>query len=114
MHSHTRLITTLTTFCLLMLTAAACRTLAVQTEAAPTYMIDVRNTISLPMIVQFDDGRGARLLGTVPAGGQERFIIAGASRAEVAILATSEDGTRSVRREIVLQPGVPVNVSLGS
>jgi len=75
-------------------------------------MVNVRNTFSDPMIVRFDDGRGPRLLGTVPAGGTERFVVASPSQPQVTIIAVSEDGGRQTSIPVTLQLGVAVTVVL--
>lgn len=98
----------------LLLAAAvvACRPVSIETEPGPAYMVDVRNRLPEAMIVQFEDGRGARMLGTVAAGATERFVIAAPDRAQITIVARNQTGSRQVRRDVVLQPGIAVPVDL--
>lgn len=105
-----RRLATLATVALLALGLAACRTARVQTEPGPVYMVDVTNRLQQPIVVQFDDGGGARLLGTVAAGGVERFVIAAPRQLQVTIIGATRDRAREVRRDVTLQPGVAIPV----
>ncbi|HWV58999.1 MAG TPA: hypothetical protein VNZ57_16215 [Longimicrobiales bacterium] len=95
-----------------IVTGSACRPLTIQTEPGPVYMVDVRNTFNEPMIVRFDDGSGARLLGTVAAGGTERFVVASPNSPSITILAVSENGGRQLSIQVQLQLGAAVPVVL--
>jgi hypothetical protein len=97
--------------CVATLTACA-RSVALDTDPGQTYAVTVVNTMPHPMIVSFDDGSGQRLLGTVPANGRERFVIAGSTSSTVSIVAHDEDETHTVRRTLVLRAGETVEVRL--
>jgi hypothetical protein len=74
---------------------ASTRSVQIGSEPGPVYSVDIRNTLSEDMIVSYDDGAGARTLGTVRAGGSERFIIASPARQNVTITARNNAGTQS-------------------
>lgn len=96
----------------LALLAACARSVEVSTPA-PTYPVEVRSTLREDALVSYDDGAGARLLGTVPAGRTERFLIAAPRAMDVRILARSTDGARSWGPiAVVLQAGVTQSVTL--
>lgn len=77
-----------------------------------SYAVNVANEMSHAMIIYVDDGETTRLLGTVAGQRQERFVIAGAARATVTIIATDEPDTHTVRRTVTLSPGYPVDVRI--
>jgi hypothetical protein len=80
----------------LVLAAAACsRAVQVGSGPAPTYPIEVRNTLSQDVIVAYDDGAGARTLGTVEAGGTERYIIASPRTMTVSITGRATSGQQT-------------------
>lgn len=80
----------------LALALAACaRSVQIGSDPGPAYAVEVRNTLDQDMIVAYDDGGGARTLGTVRAGGSERFIIASPARQSIDISARNAGGTRS-------------------
>jgi hypothetical protein len=85
---------------------------AVQSEPGPAYAIEVDNPMSHPMIVSYDDGTGAHLLGTVSAGTRGRFVITRPASQNLTILATDEARTHTVRRAVTVQQGVVTEVSL--
>lgn len=88
----------------LLLPATACaRAMAVGSEPRPVYRIDVINETAEAMIVSYDEGRGSALLGTVPAGRTDSFVIAARTTA-VVVSARNAAGTR------VLDP-IPVQLS---
>ena len=80
----------------LLLIAACARPVQIGSESGPAFAVEVRNTLGEDMIVSYDDGGGAHILGTVRAGGSERFIIAAPARQSVAITARNNAGTRTV------------------
>lgn len=92
--------------------AGCARSVALDTDPGQTYAVNVTNPMPHAMIVSFDDGSGARLLGTVGAGRTERFVIAGSANQTVSIVAHDEAETHTVRKTIVLQPGSTVEVRL--
>jgi hypothetical protein len=97
----------------LLATLGACaRGVAVQSEPGPAYAIEVDNPMSHPMIVSYDDGTGAHLLGTVSAGTRGRFVITRPASQNLTILATDEARTHTVRRAVTVQQGVVTEVSL--
>ena len=78
-----------------LLTAGCARAVEVSSGPAPTYSISVRNAVGEDAIVAYDDGSGARTLGTVQAGDTERYIIAAPRITTVAITARTASGARS-------------------
>jgi hypothetical protein len=78
---------------LLLLFAGCTRAIEVGSEPRPTYRLSVVNELPVPMIVSYSEPRGDALLGTVPAGRAEHFVIAGTAAAGVVITARSADGT---------------------
>src|SRR4051812_1628063 len=50
--------------CALLLTAGCARNVRVENEPNSGFAVQVRNTMPNPMIVSYDDGSGARILGT--------------------------------------------------
>lgn len=95
------------------LTLAGCaRSVALDTDPGEAYAIAVTNTMPHAMVVSFDDGSGTRLLGTVGANDDERFVIAGSARSTVSIIAHDEAETHTVRRTVVLRSGSTVEVTL--
>lgn len=80
----------------LLITGAACsRAVQVGSGPAPTYPIEVRNTLSQDVIVAYDDGGGARTLGTVEAGATERYIIAAPRTMTVSITGRAASGQQT-------------------
>jgi hypothetical protein len=95
---------------LLMLVTAACRAVAVTTDSAGTFAIDVHNSLGQPVSVAFDDGSAVRALGTLAAGRQERFLVVRPARLQVAIIATGEHTGQTLRRDVTLRPDGVVSV----
>lgn len=91
---------------------ACARGVTLNPETGSTYAINVVNQMSHSMIVSFDDGSSTRLLGTVGANREERFVIAGAARSTVTIVAHDEGDTHTVRRTVTLVPDGTVDVRL--
>lgn len=86
----------LRTALVIALSLAGCaRAVEVSSGPAPTYPITVRNSVGEDAIVAYDDGSGARTLGTVQAGRTERFIIAAPRAMAISISARSTSGTRT-------------------
>lgn len=83
-----------------------------ETNPERTYAIAVENPMAEAMVVSYDDGTGARLLGTVEAGQTERFVLAGAQSAEITVTAVSEDRATTIRKSVTLRPGSVVHVTL--
>ena len=109
--SRTRLIPLIALVCVVALVGCA-RSVALNTDPGEAYAVSVDNTMPHAMIVSFDDGSGARLLGTVGARQTERFVIAGSASQTVSLVAHDEGETHTVRRTVVLQPGGTVEVRL--
>jgi hypothetical protein len=80
---------------LLLLFAGCARAMEVGSEPGPTYRLAVVNQLPVPMIVSYSEPRGDALLGTVPAGGTEHFVIAGSAAARVDVTARSAYGALS-------------------
>ena len=94
-------------------TGLACaRGVTLNPETGQTYAVNVVNAMSHPMIVYVDDGDTPRLLGTVAGQRQERFVVAGAQRPTVTIIATDEADTHTVRRTVTLTPGSTIEVRI--
>jgi hypothetical protein len=72
-------------------------------DARPVYRINVDNQTGEAMIVSYDEGRGNALLGTVPAGGSDSFVIAAATTT-ITLTARNVAGTRTL-------PPIPVQLS---
>jgi hypothetical protein len=98
---------------LVALASGGCaRALAVESEARPVYRINVQNDTGEAMIVSYDEGRGAALLGTVPPGGADSFVIA-ARNPTIAVHARNAAGTRNLGPFTVqLSPTAPQLVRL--
>jgi hypothetical protein len=85
----------------------------VASDPRPTYSIEVTNESGTAMIVSYNDGRGDAILGTVTAGGTERFIIASPQSPAVTVTATNEARTHTLGPYSVrLVAGVPQPVRL--
>lgn len=85
-----------TSVLLLAFVLAACsRSVQIGSDPGPAYAVEIRNTLDQDMIVAYDDGGGPRTLGTIRAGGSERFIIASPARQSITITARNAGGSRS-------------------
>lgn len=94
-------------FALIVILLAGCvRALDVGSEPGPVYRLTVANDLTEEIIVSTGDAQGASLLGAVPAGRSETFVIAGARSAEISVTARNATGTRTVGP-------LPVMLSLG-
>lgn len=97
----------------LALAGTACApAMEVDTAPQPVQAINVINELPDAMIVWFDDGTGERLLGTVAAGSQDRFVLAGTDATTVSVVARDEAQTRTIRRTVTLRPGGVADVRL--
>jgi hypothetical protein len=98
----------------LLIAGAACsRAVEVGSGPAPTYPIEVHNTLSQDVIVAYDDGGGARTLGTVQAGATERYIIASPRTMTVSITGRATSGQQSWGPfSVDLQAGATRSVSI--
>jgi hypothetical protein len=65
----------------------------VGSEPAPVYRLSVFNDFAEAMIVSYNDGRGDRLLGAIPAGSSETFVVAAPAAAAVTVSARSTSGS---------------------
>lgn len=110
----TRVVTTLLLLLTtLVLTGTTCgRGVSIESEAGPTYGLEVRNPNAFPLTVSYDDGTGPRLLGNVGANGETRFVISRPASTTITIIATDQEGTQRVRRQVVLRLGSTEAVSL--
>jgi hypothetical protein len=84
----------------------------VESEPGPAYAVEVNNPMPYPMIVSYDDGTGAHLLGTVSAGAAGRVVITRPARQDLTIIATNEERTQTVTRAVTVQTGTVAEVSL--
>ena len=93
--------------------ATACaRGVTMNPDSEPTYAISVVNEMPHAMIVSFDDGAATRLLGTVGANREERFVLAGPNRGTITVVAHDEAETHTVRRTVTLVADGTVEVRL--
>jgi hypothetical protein len=84
----------------------------VGSEPTPVASITVENGLGEPMIVSYSDSRGEALLGTVPAGGAERFVIA-SREPSITVRARNASGNRTAGPYTVqLTPGANTPVRL--
>lgn len=97
---------------LALLLGGCMRGVAVESEPGPAYALEVINPLPQPMLVSYDDGTGVRLLGSVPANGRARFVIAQPVGLSLTVTATDERRTQSVSRVVALQPGQVTEVML--
>lgn len=92
--------------------AGCARGMHVGSEPTPVASITVENGLGEPMIVSYSDSRGEALLGTVPAGRSERFVIA-TREASVTVRARNAAGSRTAGPYTVqLTPGASTPVRL--
>lgn len=96
------------------LTIAGCaRTVTVGSDPGPAYDLTVTNSLGEDMIVSYDVGTGPAVLGTVRAGGTERFVIASETATSITVTARSGDGERtSGPYTVQLQAGTSPEVTL--
>lgn len=96
---------------LLALAATACAGASMDSHLGERYAVTVVNEMPHPMIVSVDDGHATRLLGTVAADSESRFVLDGGSTT-ITLIATDEADTHTVRRTVVLHAGRTVEVRL--
>ena len=97
----------------LVLTGTTCgRGVSIESEAGPTYGLEVRNPNDFPLTVSYDDGTGPRLLGNVGANSGTRFVISRPASTTITIIGTDREGTQRARRQVTLRPGSSEVVSL--
>jgi hypothetical protein len=95
----------------LALTGCA-RAMSVTADPRPVHRITVQNEFAEAMIVSYDDGRGDALLGMVPAGQTEHFVIA-SQAGSVTVSARNAAGSRTAGPYTVhLAPDTPQIVRL--
>lgn len=95
-----------------MLTTGCYRGVAVESDPRGGYAIDVENRFGVSIEVAFEDDRGARMLGSVPAGRSERFLVVSPSSVSVVIVAMPQ-GRAAQRRAVTLWAAGPVRVVFG-
>lgn len=86
--------------------------IGVDSEPGPGYVVEVRNPQPEPMVVSYDDGTGVRLLGLVAAEATGRFVITKPAKLDVTIVASDEEQTQSITRDVQLSEGTPREVVL--
>ena len=80
----------------LLALAGCARAVAVRSESNTPYAISVENTLAYDMVVSYDAGSGSRLLGTVRAGDDVRFVIAGPASTTISVTARNDARDRQV------------------
>src|SRR5690606_33787831 len=97
----------------LTLTGTTCgRGVSIESDAGPTYTLQVRNPNPFPMSVSYDDGTGERLLGNVGANGEASFVVSRPASTRITITARDRSGERTVRRQVTLRAGAAEVVTL--
>jgi hypothetical protein len=79
---------------LALLFLACSRAVNVSTPS-PVFAVAVTNASGTELIVSYDDGSGAKALGSVRAGATERFVIAAPARVAITISGRSPSGMRT-------------------
>lgn len=93
--------------------AACARAVSIGTGTGPVYGLQVENSLAEDMIVSYNDGSGAAVLGTVRANASQRFVITAPSNMLVSITAANANRTRSIGPYSVrLQDGSTPTVTL--
>src|SRR5690606_33591711 len=97
----------------LVLMGTTCgRGVSIESEAGPTYGLEVRNPNGFPLTVSYDDGTGPRLLGNAGANGETRSVISRPASTTITVIAPDREGTQRARRQVILRPGSTEVVSL--
>jgi hypothetical protein len=82
----------------------------VGSEPAAVYRLTVNNGFPESMIVSYNDGQGDRILGAIPAGRADTFVIASPLRSSITILArNSSNSVRYGPAAVTLHLGEVVN-----
>jgi hypothetical protein len=94
-------------------TSGCTRAIQVGSEPAPVYRLVVANDLPEAMIVAYNDGRGDRTLGSVPAGRSDTFVVAGSASPAITVTARNAQGSRTAGPfSVQLVPGSQVTVRL--
>jgi len=80
---------------LVLIAVPACRRAVSVSTPSPVFAISVTNATNAELIVSYDDGSGAKALGSIRAGGTERFVIASPARATISVSGRNPPGTRT-------------------
>ncbi|HSJ23442.1 MAG TPA: hypothetical protein VK929_02080 [Longimicrobiales bacterium] len=98
---------------LTVLLAGCVRALDVGSEPSPVYRLTVANDLAEEMIVSTSDSQGTSLLGAVPPGRAETFVVAGTRGAAISVTARNATGSRTVGPlQVTLALGETVTVRL--
>jgi hypothetical protein len=102
------------TLAVLLLAGGGCaRNLEIGSEPSPTYRIVVANDLNEDMIVSSDHAGSIGILGAVPAGRSDTFVLARPTSLDIQITARNASATRSVGPLAVrLLPGQSVTIRL--
>jgi hypothetical protein len=93
--------------------SACARPMAIETDPRSLAAVQVSNQVGVAMLVYYEAGAEPRLLGSVPAGGSERFIVTAPAGTTVRITARSETGQRTAGPyTVTLQSGTTQQVVL--
>jgi hypothetical protein len=82
--------------CLALAISACARGMEIGSEPSVTYRIVVANELGEAMIVSSDHAGSSGILGSVPAGSSDTFILARPRSLDVRITARNAAGTRTV------------------
>jgi hypothetical protein len=73
--------------------AACARAFQVGSEPAPVYRITLANDFGEAMVVSYNDGQGDRILGAIPAGRSDTFVVAAPAASSITISARNSTST---------------------
>ena len=83
-------------FIVLLAIAGCARAVAVRSESNTPFAISVENSLAYDMVVSYDAGAGSRVLGTVRAGDEVRFVIAGPASTTISVTGRNDARDRQV------------------
>jgi hypothetical protein len=98
---------------LALFSSGCARAMVVESDRSALAAVEVRNESGVAMIVSYESGGPRATLGSVAAGGTERFIITLPVGSAIRIHGVSESGGRaSGPHPVTLQAGVTQRVTL--
>jgi hypothetical protein len=100
-------------FLTLLAVTGCARGMEIGSEPSPTYRIIVANDLAEPMIVSSNHAGAEGILGAVPAGGSDTFVLARPVSLSILLTARNSAGTRTVGPiQVELRSAEPVTVRL--